>query len=236
VTKRSLTVTVPRVYPWIDLLLILLLAGFGTWISIGNPWGIDPTSAAALSGALYGGAALLLGNWINRVSEWRRSADEAALRVEKLKALIAPELIDLALQLMSIKKLMDAAVISINAGGVVSNMLDLPRYRLRPLSLAESLGSDLLVLYSETVDALTALRTNLAITRQTMDSIALGENFGLLRATELSAGLADDMGVLSRAIELICPARKLTFPGGSPTLVTEVLKRAATRTDRRLPT
>jgi hypothetical protein len=83
--KRSLTNTLPRAFPWIDLILFIVLAAFGTLVIVSKPCALDPPSAAALSGAMYGGAALLLGNWINRVSEWRRTTAEAAQRVELVK-------------------------------------------------------------------------------------------------------------------------------------------------------
>lgn len=225
--KRSLTNTLPRAYPWIDLILFILLTAFGTLVIVSKPWALDPPSAAALSGAMYGGAALLLGNWINRVSEWRRATAEAAQRVEKIKTLIAAELVDVAIGLMEAKQLMDAAIFSLNSGGSVSQTIDMSRYRPRPYYLTDSLGGELLVLDSATIDALATLRTNLAITRQSMDGIAGSPNFGLLRATELSNEVGHDMAVLSQTIQLIAPNRKLLFPGKEPELLSTILVRAS---------
>lgn len=224
--NRSLTIA-PRALPWIDLILFLLLTAFGTWVIVNRPWTLDPASAAALSGAVYGGAALLLGNWINRVSEWRRITAEAAQRIEKLKALIAAELVDVAIGLMAAKQLMDAVITSLNAGGTVSPTLDMKRYRPRLMSLTDSLGSELLMLDAETIDALATLRTNLAISRRTMGETTLNANFSLLKAIELSNAVGHDMSVLSHSIQLIAPNRKLQFPGKEPELLSAILARTS---------
>ena len=216
-----------RIVSWIDLALFILLIGFGLWVVAGQPWGFDLAAAAALAGALFGGAALLLGNWINRFNERYQADNELVQRVEKIKALIAAELVDVAIGLMDAKKLMDAAIISLKAGGPVSQRLDMSRYRPRSMSLTESLGTELLAVEKAAIDALATLRTNLTITRQTMDDITHGANFGLLRATELSNGLGHDMTVLSQTIQYIAPDRKLQFPGKEPELLTEILARAS---------
>jgi hypothetical protein len=229
--KHSQNNTAQGSFPWIDLILFIVLTSFATWMIISKPWALDRESAAALSGAMYGGAALLLGNWINRVSEWRRTAAEAAQRIEKLKALIAAELVDVAIGLIEGKQLMDASIISLNAAGSVSKTLDMNRYRPRQLSLTESLSSELLVLDRAQIDALATLRTNLAMTRQYMDEITFGENFGLLRATELSNILSHDMTVLSKTFQLLAPGRKLHARGTEPELITKVLERAAAQTE-----
>lgn len=225
--KRNRSNSMPRVFPWIDLILFLLLTGFGTWVIVSKPWALDPASAAALSGSMYGGAALLLGNWINRLVDWHRTTVDAAQRVEKLKALIAAELVDVAIGLMDAKQLMDAAINSLTAGGPVSTSLDMSRYRPRAMSLTENLGTDLLMLETVVIDALATLRTNLTVTRQAMDDITFGANFGLLRATELSNGLGHDMTVLSQTIQHVAPDRKLQMPGNEPELLTRILERSS---------
>lgn len=225
--KHSLINTMPRAFPWTDLILFLLLTAIGTWVIVSKPWALDPASAAALSGAMYGGAALLLGNWINRVSEWRRTTAEAAQRVEKLKALIAAELVDVAIGLMGAKQLMDAAINSLTAGGPASTSLDMIRYRPRAMSLTEGLGSELLVLETAAIDALVTLSTNLSITRQAMDEVTQAANPGLLRTTQLSNGLGHDMTVLSQTIQHVAPDRKLQMPGKEPELLSRILERAS---------
>ena len=74
-----------NMYKKIDLALFLMLAIFGLCLVAYRPWGLDPVAAASLAGALFGGAALLLGNWINRTYESRRFNNERAQRVEMLK-------------------------------------------------------------------------------------------------------------------------------------------------------
>lgn len=100
---------VTKVTNHIDLVLFLALVAFGWYVLAFRPWGIshDQAAAAGLAGALFGGAALLLGNWINRVSDRLKAAQEQADQVEKLKAMIAAELVDVACGLMSAKQLVD---------------------------------------------------------------------------------------------------------------------------------
>lgn len=119
-TMPKRTNNTPLVFPWIDMIPFVVLATFGTWVIVNKPWTLDQASAAAFSGAIYGGAALLLGNWINRVSEWRCSAAEGAQRIEKLKVLLTAELVDVAVGLIEARQLTEAAIISLNAGGSVS--------------------------------------------------------------------------------------------------------------------
>ena len=225
-TKRHLSL--PHAFPCIDLILFLLLTMFSTWIVISRPWGLDSPSAASLSGSMYGGAALLLGNWINRIREWQTTKAETAQRIDKLKTLIAAELAQLAIGLIEAKKLMDAAIISFKTGGPVTPTINMSRYRPRPMPFAENIGSELLTLDEATLDALATLRTNLALTRQSMDEITLGANFGLIKATSISDALSHDMAVLSQTIRLIAPNRRLSLPGKKPELLTSILERAAT--------
>jgi hypothetical protein len=63
-----------------DLLLFIALVVFGVWCVASRPWGLDAPSAASLAGALFGGAAVLLGNWINRANERHRAVVDRAAR------------------------------------------------------------------------------------------------------------------------------------------------------------
>ena len=211
----------------IDLVLFAVLIASGWYVVSSRPWGIDPAAAASLAGALFGGAALLLGNWINRANDLSKAAQEQADQVEKLKTMIAAELIDVACGLMSAKQLVDAAIISARAGGQVSETLDMSQYRPRQMPFTDSLGTKLLVLKNGAIDALATLRSNLAVTRQSMDEVTAGARFGLLKATSLSNGLGHDMTVLAEVITHIAPTRKLIIADAEPELVTEILKRAA---------
>jgi hypothetical protein len=57
-----------------------------------------------LAGALFGGAAVLLGNWINRINEWKRAAEAVMERQARLTALITAELVDVAASLIAADK------------------------------------------------------------------------------------------------------------------------------------
>ena len=180
-----------------------------------------------LAGALFGGAAVLLGNWINRVNSRHQNFCEIEERREKLKALVGAELVNVAVGLIGAKNLMDAAIVSAVAQGSVATQLDMGRYRPRAMPFTDSLGTELLILEHRAIDALTTLRSNLAITTREMDEITSGTTFRLLKATALSNGLGHDMTILAKALECFIPTRKLTVPGKEPELATTILKRAA---------
>lgn len=77
------------------------------------------------------------------------------------------------------------------------------------MPFTDSLGTKLLVLKKGAIDAIAILRSNLAVTRQSMDEMAAGARFGLLKAISLSNGLGHDMTVLAEAFTHIAPTRKL---------------------------
>jgi hypothetical protein len=105
-------VLVAKVMNHVDLVLFAALVAFGWYVLACRPWGIghDQAAAAGLAGALFGGAALLLGNWINRANDRFKAVQEQAGQVEKLKTMIAAELVDVACGLMSAKQLVDAVM------------------------------------------------------------------------------------------------------------------------------
>lgn len=210
-----------------DLVLFVALIACGLCFVAFRPWGLDLSAASALAGALFGGGAVLLGNWISRVNSGRQNRLEIEERRIKIEALIAAELVGVATSLIHAKKLMDAAIGSATTQGSVPTQIDLSRYRPNAMSYTDSLGTELLLLDRQSIDALATLRSNLAITLQEMDEISAGANFGLLKATSLSNALGHDMSVLANTFERIAPARKLQFSGQLPELVTNILKRAA---------
>jgi hypothetical protein len=95
------------------------------------------------------------------------------------------------------------------------------------MPFTDSLGTKLLAFEKGLIDAITTLRSNLAVTRQGMDEVTAGAHFGLLKATSLSNGLGHDMTVLAEAFTHIAPTRRLLMGDAEPELVTEILKRAA---------
>lgn len=211
-----------------DLLwVVALLAGCG-WLIRSQGVSADSASVATLVGALVGGAAVLLGNWINRYDERRRAAIDADHRRAKIKALIAAELVDVAAGLLGAKRLLDAALTSLQAGGPVADQLDMTSVTPRGMPFAESLGMDLFNLEQPAIDALVTLRSNLSITRMNMAAVTEGrDRFGLLSITALSEGIRQDMGVLAKAFECIAPGRKLEIDDKPPELASVIMTRMA---------
>ena len=152
---------------------------------------------------------------------------EDATGGESGKMLIRAELVDVACGVMSANELMDAALISCKAGGDVEISPDMRLYRPRTMSFTDCLGVELLVLEKPAIEALTTLRSNLTMTRLTMDQIGIGTSFGYLKATWLSNQLKGDMIVLSATFGHIAPDCMLKLPGKEPELATEIMNKAA---------
>ena len=209
-------------YVVIEVAVFIVAVAIGLVLAVCRPWGLDQAAAATLAGALFGGAAVMLGNGLNRWRYWR----ERKGRVRSLKTLIAAELVDVACGLLQAKEVMDAAITSAQAGG---NITTPPIWSLcwpRPMPFTWGLGMELLALDQPAIDALTTLRSNLATTRSLMDQCA-GAPFGLLKARSLSASLGQSMKVLSEAFMHIAPDRKFQLPGKKPELATSILDRAS---------
>lgn len=225
---------------WIDLLLVIALVSFGIWVVACLPWGFKEEPAASLAGALFGAAAILLGNWINRFNELREASADLKRRSAALKTLIAAELVNLTAGLLDSKRMVDAAIRTIQVGGPAPGQIDLNDYFPRGMPFMESLGVELLLLESKAIDTLTTLHANLAQTRRTMESYAqiAKAPAGLSRptATKISQSLGHDMEILAEAFEHIAPTRKFQLPGeDQPKMVVDVLKKAARSPDHDPP-
>ncbi|MFI4940329.1 MAG: hypothetical protein ACHP7O_08335 [Burkholderiales bacterium] len=136
-----------RIVSGSDLWLAILLAVVGSGL-IWQQQKMDAAAVASLVGALFGGAALLLGNWINRRSERRRAAEDLRVRRIQIKTLIAAELVNVAAGLISAKSFVDAAFTTLNSGGYVYDQTNLNSYLPRPMPFSDSLGTELLTLES----------------------------------------------------------------------------------------
>jgi hypothetical protein len=211
-----------------DLVLFAVLVAGGFWIILCPIHGFDPGASAALAGALFGGAALLLGNWINRYSQSQAAEDELEQRRIKLRTLLAAELVNVAASLIDAKRFVDAALTTLNAGGTLGQQQDMT-WLMPPRPWNDRLDLELLILGRPAIDALMTLRSNLFKTGRAMEAITEGrDGFGWLRVTALSSGLALDMTVLIKVFEHIAPNRKFVLDGKPPELVTSILKRLAT--------
>ena len=202
--------------------VFIFAVAIGLVLAVCRPWGLNQAAAATLAGALFGGAAVVLGNGLNRWEDWRKRKD----RVRSLKTLIAAELVDVACGLLPAKEEMDAAITSAQAGGNITTPPIWSSCWPRPMPFTWGLGMELLALGQPAIDALTTLRSNLATTRSLMDQFA-GAPFGLLKAISLSTSLGQSMKVLSEAFIHIAPDRKFQLPGKKPELATSILDRAS---------
>ncbi len=211
-----------------DLWLFLILVGAGLaviWLQYRKP---DAAAAATLAGAMFGGGAVLLGNWIARRAERERSAQEEADRRSKFQTLIAAELVNLAAGLIDSKEYFHAASQHAAGGGVLPLQPDLIRSLPRDMPFVANAGVELLLLEQPAIDALVTLRTNLALTRTEMDSIIDGrDRFGLLRIGAVSNALSHDLELLAQAFERIAPTRRLALPEREPELAATLLRRVA---------
>jgi hypothetical protein len=212
-----------------DLWLFLVLVGAGlvvVWFQYQKP---DAAAAATLAGAMFGGGAVLLGNWISRRAERERLASEAEDRRSKFKTLITAELVNLAAGLIGSKEYFHAASLHAAGGGVLQQQPDLIRSLPREMPFVASAGVELLQLEQPAIDALVTLRVSLALTRTEMESIIDGrDRFGLLRIGAVSNALSHDLDLLAQAFERIAPTRRLSLADCEPELASVLLRRVAT--------
>ncbi len=214
-----------RIVGNIDLVLvaglIILCLGLMAW----QHQKMDAAAVATLVGALFGGAALLLGNWISRYNERQRATEAMAQRRAKLKTLIGAELVNVAAGLIGTKRIVDAALTTLQAGGHEGEQLDMSSCYPRDMPFTDHLGVELLILEQPAIDSLATLRSNLAITRMSMEEATRGAYFGLLCITALSSVLGHDISVLADAFEHIAPTRRLQLPDQQAELATVILRR-----------
>ncbi|WP_207000879.1 hypothetical protein [Trinickia mobilis] len=195
-----------------DLLLCGLLVVGASWLVWQQTLG--PDAIATLAGALFGGAAILLGNWIGRRAEREKVAEEQRQRQAAVKSMVAAELVNVTAGLLDAKRIVDAAVVTRQAGGHVPDHFDMTQYLPRQMPFTDSLGVELLILGRPAIDALATLCSNLALTRATMLAITEGRaGFDLMQMTSLSNAIKHDMSVLADAFLHIAPTRELQLPG-----------------------
>jgi hypothetical protein len=208
--------------PWASIVLFVVLIGGAAWLMWWQSNRLDAGAVATLVGALFGGAAVLLGNAINAFDDRAQRATQVETRRVALKSLIAAELVSIAVDLVSGKRLLDIAFATTNdrpASFGVGD--DFPRQA----TLTMSLGAELLTLEQSELDALVTLQQNLAITRANLKERSGG--IGLLQLGRLIEGLAFDMEILAQCFERIAPTRRLQFGAEGAELASLVLRNAA---------
>lgn len=208
-----------------DAALCIPIAATVVWLlrSLSEKTPDEGVVLATLAGALIGGAAVLLGNWLNRSNEHARSAESLEQDRAKLKTLITAELVDVAVGLIGAAEFVDAAQRQIEAaGGAVT--LDLSQHLPRDMPFTFSFGEKLCVLEQPAIDALSVARSNLTITRKIMAEYSGQVEAGWLRITSLENGLWFTMDIVAQCFERIAPDRKLRMPGKSAQLASEILR------------
>ncbi len=207
-----------------DLALSVVLV-VGGLISLHNIK--DPAAAAGLGGALFGGAAVLLGNWINRMYESRRAVEDLEKRRSSLRKLIAAELVTTAIGYFNAKHEIEISLspdASVSAGyGPVLGAIG--QHLPRGLPVTSNLGTELLILEESAVDALITFQGCLAMTRMNVDhAIERGLLVSRLAVMGIDPLVAHDMGLLAECFEQIAPRRKMQMPGEQPELASKLLR------------
>lgn len=208
-----------------DLTLFFALLACGTWIVWRKPDGLDAASASTLTGALYGAAVLLLGNWITRRNEARREALDLADRKAKLITLVTARLVHVATGLMFSKQLADAALESASAAQASVFLGPYPPQ----LTIIRDLGADFALLDERAIDALVTLESTTDITRRDLEQreaggLPISAMFGLRQVVD---GIGHNLNVLAQCFERIAPERKFEIDGQPAELVSTILRRQA---------
>jgi hypothetical protein len=191
----------------------------------------DAAAAAGLAGALFGGAAVLFGNWINRMFESRRAFEDLRQRRSSLRKLIAAELVTTAVGYINTKRELaislspDASHVS---GGFAPVLGAVGQHLPRGLPVIGNLGTELLILEESTIDALITFQGCLAMTRMNVDqAIERGPLVSRLMGMGIDPLISHDMGLLAECFEHMAPTRELQMPDKQPELASELLRRVA---------
>lgn len=213
----------------IDIYLAIFLVVMGIAILI-FPWVEKSEIKGALAGALISGAALLLGNWINRYNDRYLVEEETEKNRVKLKALIVPNLVNVFYNLMYIKNQLDnfsEYSVGYNEKLEDSEFYDfISKISVTILSL-EYLGAELLLLEKHDINSLAMLRIGLEETRILVGNISLYRGQHAFDNPFLSEKIKANMGLLCTAFEQITPTLELNLKYDSEKITAiELLKQA----------
>jgi hypothetical protein len=209
-----------------DLVLAALAALVGIGLMLYLNQKLDGSAASALAGALFGCAALLIGNWINRRAALQRDRVDSERRRSAMTTMIAAELVNVVAGHISAMDIVDSAIIAMRVGGNVGDHLDMTPYMPRAMPFTDGLSVEIFALNQTTIDALAALRSNLAITRMSMNAITKGrDRFSLSQVASLASAIRHDMAILATIFAFVAPTRKLSLPGKPAELATAILQR-----------
>jgi len=210
-------------------ILVLLLVGAGVVAPrLGLMLKLEPPSTGALTGALIGGAATMLGALLTSLhaSADKRSSDAA--RHSAIKALITAELVNVAASYVELQRTVSVARRAISAGVPVPTPLVLPNAAPRSMPFTSALGTELLILSSQELDVLGTLNSNTALTQsQIRDLPERGGFVGWVAVTNLSQVVAHDMEIVAQAFERFAPTRRLAIEGRDPEPAAALLRRLA---------
>jgi hypothetical protein len=214
--------------PAVNLVLFAILVGIAAWLvwRKGDPK--EAESVSTLVGALIGAAAILLGNAVNGFGEEAARSAHLGERRTSLKALITAELVGIAVDLLSGKRQLDAALEQLRSTGSQILGLDLGANFPRELQLTMSLGAELLILEQSELEVLVTLQQHLAITRADLRESAQGA-IGFLRLSSLADGIGHTMEVLADCFERLAPTRRLKLGPSDPVLASVMLREGAGR-------
>jgi hypothetical protein len=211
----------------LQCVLVLLLAGVGVAAPrIGPMLKLEPPSTGALTGALIGSAAAMLGALLTSLhaSAGKKSSDAA--RRGAIKTLITAELVNVAAGYITLQRMLRAARRTTSAG---STPLDLSRDAPRSMPFTSALGTELLILSPQELDVLSTLDSNTTLTQRQIRDLSTREGFvGWVSITTLCQGVAHDMEILAQAFERFAPTRRLAIEGREPEAAVVLLRRLAT--------
>lgn len=219
-----------------DLTLCVFVMVIGLWLVKGlhKESSDEAVVMATLAGALFGGAAVLLGNWINRLNDRQRAEqeeDRAAVDLERrrirLTRLIVAEMVNVAAGFIDAHRIVRAALTQVESTGAPVP-LDMRAYLPREMPFTDGLREDLWLLEPPAIDALVTLRSNLAVTRMQMEEVtALEGGAWRLNIASLMNGLRHTTDVLAQCFDHIAPTRQLELPDRPPELAATILRRLA---------
>ncbi|MDE1902115.1 MAG: hypothetical protein KGI37_10820 [Alphaproteobacteria bacterium] len=210
--------------PPVEMVMFAILVGLGI-LFIRHPFIDDKGAAATLVGALWGAAAILLGNGLNRHYEQAEEKEELQEKQNNLRALLMTEIVRIMINHMESTRLFVTAH-QISTG--ISPQIECLSHVPADAVIFDSLVREIICLPKREIDALATFYGNLEMTRKLLRETAANGGAEVLAASRIAGAMQHDCAVAAEVVTFLAPQRKIQTTNGTPELLIDLLRKAAT--------
>lgn len=210
-----------------DIVIAAVLIGLGLLVIYIQGKPLDAAAASTLAGALFGGAAILAGNWLNRRNDAARDASRLEDQIRRVKMVILAEMGNVTAGLVATEMNVRAAIDARNAGLGFAFDVDLHAPREMPYTFALT-ADEFKALNEGQIVALSILRSNLGVLRQRIYSSKLAIAAPTaLPIPEVLKGVHESIRAMADCFARIDPTREMRIKDGPVENAVTLLRRIA---------